>query len=78
MATQSNKPVTTLGCGALKATIWKNAGEKGEFYNTTFAQSYKDAHGEWKYSASFGLADLETLVVLVAEAKAWIGEHSKQ
>jgi len=78
MATQSNKPVTTLRCGAIKATIWRNASEKGEFYNTIFARSYMDAHGEWKDSAAFGLADLEALVVLVTQAKTWIGEQSEQ
>ena len=41
MATQEHKskPVTTLRCSSIKASIWKNEGTKGPFYNVTVARS---------------------------------------
>jgi hypothetical protein len=44
MAPQDKKPqpVTTLRCSRIKASIWKNEGMKGAFYNVTVARSYKD------------------------------------
>jgi len=53
-----------------------NTGEKGTFYNTTFARPFKDAQGQWKDSASFGPSDLEAITVLAAQAKQWIADHA--
>ena len=76
MATQTNKPAHTLRCGGLKATIWKNSGERGPFYSATFSRPFKGAKGQWRNSTSFGLADLEAITILTAQAKAWIFEHA--
>jgi hypothetical protein len=70
------KPVTTLRCSSITASIWKNEGEKGPFYNVTVARSYKGQDGVWKNSESFGLADLEALLVVVQQAKLWVAERS--
>ncbi len=35
--------MTTLRCSSIQASIWKNEGEKGPFYNVTMARSYKGA-----------------------------------
>ena len=77
MAPQDNKPkpVTTLRCSSIKASIWKNEGMKGPFYNVTVARSYKSSDGVLKDSESFGLADLEGLVVVAQQAKVWITER---
>jgi hypothetical protein len=44
MAPQDKKPqpVTTLRCSRIKASIWKNEGMNGPFYNVTVARSYKE------------------------------------
>ncbi|MBS0150873.1 MAG: hypothetical protein JSR31_08025 [Nitrospira sp.] len=78
MAPQVNKPkpVTTLRCSSIKASIWKNEGMKGPFYNVTVARSYKASDGMLKDSESFGLADLDALVVVAQQAKVWIAERS--
>lgn len=76
MATQSNKPAATLRCGSIKATIWRNEGERGPFYSTTFSRPFKGAEGEWRNAGSFGLADLEAIALLTAQAKAWIFDHA--
>ena len=78
MAPQDKKPqpVTTLRCSRIKASIWKNEGMKGPFYNVTVARSYKASDGTMKDSESFGLADLDALVVVAQQAKLWITERS--
>lgn len=70
------KPVTTLRCNSIKASIWKNEGAKGPFYNVTVARSYKSQDGVWKNSDSFGLADLDALVAVAQQARVWIAERS--
>ncbi len=72
------KPVTTLRCSSIQASVWKNEGEKGPFYNVTLSRSYKGPDGTWKNSESFGFADLEALLVVVQQAKVWISEHSSR
>ena len=57
------KPVTTLRCSS-KASIWKNGGVKGPFYNVTVARTYKASDGTLKDAESLGLADLDALVVV--------------
>ena len=75
MATQTNKPAHTLRCGGLKATIWKNSGERGPFYSATFSRPFKDQSGAWRNGTSFGLNDLEALMNVAFEAKECIAAH---
>ncbi len=70
------KPVTTLRCSRIKASIWQNEGMNGPFYNVTVARSYKDRDGVWKNSESFGLADLDALIVVAQQGTRWIAERS--
>ncbi len=37
---ENNKPIDTLRDGALKATIWKNSGENGDFYSVDLARIF--------------------------------------
>jgi hypothetical protein len=69
------KPVTTLRCSSIKASIWMNEGMNGPLYNVTVARSYKDRDGVWKNVDSFGLADLDALVTVVQQAKLWVAER---
>ena len=72
------KPVTTLRCSRVTASIWKNEGVNGPFYNVTVARSYKDQDGVWKNSESFGVADLDALVAVAHQATRWIAERSER
>lgn len=46
--TQTRKtPEATLREGALKATIWRNDGEKGPNRITEYTRSYQDKDGAW-------------------------------
>ena len=58
------QPVEKFTCSSITASIWKNEGEKGAFYNVTITRSYKTADG-WKRSDSFSLNDLEAVTVVL-------------
>ena len=75
MAT-NNKPASTLRCGHIKATIWRNSREYGPFFSTTFSRPFKDQSGAWRNGTSFGLNDLEALIAVACEAKEWIATHA--
>ena len=47
------RPAETLKDGNIKATIWRNEGEKGAFYNTKFSRSYQDLEGKHHESTTF-------------------------
>ena len=58
MSNEKKKPYATLRDGAIKAVIWKNSGEKGDFYSVDFSRTYKDDQDEYRDSSSFSGTDL--------------------
>ncbi len=68
MTTTTNKPAATLRDGRLKATIWKNAGEKGAYYGVDLTRGYQDANGNWQDSNRFGGTELLRVAHLAAKA----------
>lgn len=54
----SNKPAATFRDGTLKATVWKNSSDKGDFYSVDLVRGYKDNDGNWKDSTSLSGSDL--------------------
>ena len=74
MAT-NKQPATTLRCGSIKATIWENSGANGPFFATTFSRSFKDVEGQWRNGTSFGLNDLDALLMVTTQAQVWIADH---
>ena len=75
MAT-NNQPATTLRYCRIKATIWQNVSETGPFFSTTFSRSFKDQSGAWHNGTSFGLSDLEALLIVARDAKQWMTAHA--
>lgn len=63
-----NKPVDTLRDGSLKASIFRNEGDKGHFYATSFARTYRDADGNPRDTHSFIGTDLLKLSELARAA----------
>ena len=53
MTNENNKPYETIRDGALKATIWRNEGDKGPFYSVNLCRIYKTDSGDFKESNSF-------------------------
>ena len=55
---EPNRPVDTLRDGNLKASIWRNEGENGASYSTTFARVWRDDQGRWHDSQSYSGTDM--------------------
>ena len=60
--------------GAIKATIWRNEGDKGPFYSVEFGRTYTDAEDNYKDTSSFSGADLLKVSRLAVKAYDKIGE----
>lgn len=68
--TEAPPPETTLRDGNLKAVIWRNPGERGDYFPTTFARTYRDDDGTLRDTDSFVGADLLRLSELARGAYA--------
>jgi hypothetical protein len=76
---RSARPVATFKQGGIEVSVWKNPGERGDLYNTTIRNSYKDdKSGEWKETSSFSPTDLAVLAQLSGQAFQAIGELKSQ
>lgn len=64
----TNRPEETLRDQALKASIWRKESEKGPFFTTTLARTYKDAEGNLQDTSSFRSQDLLRIAELAREA----------
>lgn len=67
-----DRPVKVVRYGGVKASVWRNASEKGEFYSVSVVRSYKDQAGEWQESMTFRQNDLPKLEKAASEAYRWI------
>jgi hypothetical protein len=66
--TTNTKPAATIRDGALKATIWRNTGDKGEFHSVRFTRTWKDEQGHYHDGDSFSGAELLRLAHLATKA----------
>ena len=69
--TKKSAPAAKIRVDLINASIWKNATDKGTFYNVTFENRYRDSEGNWKSGHSYAAGDL------LALAKAADLAHSK-
>lgn len=65
---QNSKPVETIRDGAIKASIWKNEGEKGPFYSVKITRTYTDDAGNYHDSDSFSGSELLRVARLAGKA----------
>tara|TARA_R110000868_G_scaffold64234_3_gene193129 strand:+ start:22726 stop:23088 length:363 start_codon:yes stop_codon:yes gene_type:complete len=56
--TEPKQPADVIRDGNLKASIWRNEGESGPFYATSFARTYQDRDGNARDTNSFVGSDL--------------------
>jgi hypothetical protein len=66
--TTTTKPVSTIRDGSLKATVWRNKGEKGDFHSVRFTRTWRDDQGTFHDSDSFSGTELLRLAHLAAKA----------
>lgn len=66
--TRAARPVASFKQGGVEVSVWRNPTEKGEMYNTTIRNSYKDESGQWKETTSFSPTDLAVISQLTSQA----------
>lgn len=76
MSNENNKPLETLRDGAIKATIWKNQGEKGPFYSVEFSRTYLVGE-DYKDASSFSGSDILKVAHLASRAYETIATHRR-
>jgi hypothetical protein len=67
-----SKPAHKIRSGVLQVTIWRNHGEKGNWYSVNPSRGYKAGDDAWKESDSLGFDDLLTMGKLLDQAHSWI------
>ena len=67
-----SKPAHKIRSGVLQVTIWRNHGEKGNWYSVNPSRGYKVGDDAWKESDSLGFDDLLTMGKLLDQAHSWI------
>jgi len=73
------RPVVTFKQGGVEVSVWKNHTDKGDLFNTTIRNSYKDdKSGEWRETTNFSPTDLAVLAQLSGQAFQAIGELKAQ
>ena len=73
----STKPAHKIRIGVLQVTIWRNAGDKGNWYSVVPTRSYKQADDSWKETDSLNFDDLLAMAKLLDLAHTWI-MHQQQ
>lgn len=68
MTTSNTKPASTIRDGAIKATIWRNQGENGDFFSVRLTRTWKDAQGNYHDSDSFSGSELLRVAHLASKA----------
>ena len=53
-----SQPAHKIRIGALQVTIWRNHGEKGNWYSVIPSRGYKQGDDAWKETDSLGFDDL--------------------
>ena len=74
----ANQPTETLRDGSLKATIWKNEGDKGTFFSVNLSRTYKDDAGNYHDSDSFSGTELLRIAHLATRAYDLMSELRQQ
>ncbi len=58
----------------VSAIIWRNAGEKGNWYSVQLKRSYKNGDDEWRETDAMGYDDVLAAAKLLDLAHGWITE----
>jgi hypothetical protein len=66
------QPAHKLRCGVLQVVIWRNRGERGDYYTANPTRSYKQDDETWRETDSLGFDDLLTMGKLLDQAHSWI------
>ncbi|MEZ6153869.1 MAG: hypothetical protein R3C09_27555 [Pirellulaceae bacterium] len=73
-AKTANKPAHEIRSGAIRAVIWHNSSDKGNWYSVNITRSYK-AGDTWKETSQFNRDDLLAVSKLCDLAFSWIQQQ---
>lgn len=65
-------PVHSFRESDISVSIWLREYNSRHYLSCSFERSYKDSHGQWRYSRYFGLDDLGKVVALAQKASEYI------
>lgn len=72
----SERPIKTFRIGAIGASVWRRNTSGRSFYDVTLSRSWRNKEsGKTGYSPCFSERQLDTLIDVAIEAKAWIEEQ---
>lgn len=71
-------PEDVLHDKSLKASILRNENEKGAYYTTTLARTYKDEQGNYRDTQSFSQGDLLRVAELARGAYGRVNELRRE
>lgn len=74
MTTVTNHPHATIRDGRLKATIWKNESENGEFFSIEFTRTYTNSEDKPQDTRSFSKSDLLRVARLAGKVYDFLEE----
>ena len=69
-----SQPAHKIRIGALQATIWRNLGDKGNWYSVKLTRGYKVDEG-WRETDNLGFDDLLTAAKLLDQAHTYIAHQ---
>ena len=64
-------PAHKIRIGTLQVTIWRNSGDKGNWYSAQLTRGYKVEEG-WRETDNLGFDDLLSAAKLLDQAHTWI------
>lgn len=67
-----NKPVKEFRSGSIKAVVWLNTTDNGEWYSINISRSYKKSDGTWAETNQFNRDDLLVVSGLASMAFSYI------
>lgn len=72
------KPHIIKAGRGIRAKIWSNQGENGQWFNINLVRTYKNDEGELKDSESFSVNDLLYVTWVAAKAYDYVKSQDKK
>ncbi|MBN2454141.1 hypothetical protein JXB11_01200 [Candidatus Woesearchaeota archaeon] len=73
-----NKPEKKFRAGAVTATIWRNASEKGSYGTVQLERSYLDKDSKWKSAGSLRLNDIPKAELVLQKAYEYLAVKQEE
>lgn len=69
-------PAHKIRIGTVSAIIWRNSGDKGNWYSVQIKRSFKNGDNQWRDTDAMGYDDVLTAAKLLDQAHTWITEQT--